>query len=91
MKANTATLIAGVVLVYLLLKNQTQVRQYPPQPAYVPGSPHWSQWAMQVITLAGGLASDLFGPGGPFEGLSREQVVQETNYSQYSGYIPYGI
>lgn len=46
----------------------------PPEP--VTGSPQWYQWVNLVIQTAGGITTRLFGPGGPFEGMTLREVLQ---------------
>lgn len=74
---------------YLILSPHRQ--RYTPNPAFPqfqpepqPGTPQWAMWANGIIQITGGLTTALFGPGGPFEGKTIQEVLQGSQ-GQYEG------
>lgn len=76
MKKDTRNILligAALIAIYLIMRQRGQ--QAPTYPTPAPyRSPEWIAWAQAIVTAAGGLANDLFGPGGPFEGRSKAEV-----------------
>jgi uncharacterized membrane protein YfcA len=78
---NQKTLIIiglGILAVYLFTRNRSpQGQPYPMKPTgATPGTQEWILWVTTVIQAAGGLAQDLFGPGGPFYKENKQAIEQ---------------
>lgn len=79
-------IIAVVAYVLLTISRRQQPTGYPAAPG-PKGSPEWIEWAQRIISAAGGLASDLFGPGGPFHKEKKEDIAALVEPQQQS---PFG-
>jgi len=96
MKKDTRNMIligAALFALYVIMnRNRQQVQQPQNYPMYPQGSPAWVQWAQSIITAAGGLADQLFGPGGPFERKSKAEVrkaIEQGNATNEQAYYFY--
>ena len=85
MDNKTIVLIGLGVLAFYMLR-QNQPRQYPPAPVQaVPGSHEWVLWVTTILQAAGGLAQNLFGPGGPFHNQDQQAII---SVAQQGGFNP---
>lgn len=83
---NKTLLIIGLgVVAFILLRQGQQVRSYPPQPVgAVPGNAQWVLWVTTILQAAGGLAQNLFGPGGPFHNQDPQAIIAVANQSGFN-------
>lgn len=79
----TAYILLGVAafMYFNYQRRQQVVTSAPVQP----GKAGWTQQVAQVVNAAGGLLDSLFGPGGPFEKLSKSQVQAALQQEGWAG------
>lgn len=82
---NKTLLIIGLGLVAFIMLRQQPVRSYPAQPVgAVPGNAEWVLWVTTILQAAGGLAQNLFGPGGPFHNQDPKAIIQVANQGGFN-------
>jgi len=79
--SNMGLILGGLLVFYALSQGQRQ--RFTPNPAFPnypaeppKGTPDWVLWVNGVTQIAGGLTAALFGPGGPFAGMTVQEVIQ---------------
>lgn len=92
-KNDMGLIVGGLLILWVLSRNQRQ--RFTPNPAFPnypaeppKGTPDWVLWVNGVTQIAGGITAALFGPGGPFEGMTVQEVLQGSggaNPGTYEG------
>ena len=78
--------IGAAVFLYINYQKNKSSYQAPPIEY---GGENWAEKVRKIVTAAGGVAEVLFGPGGPFAKLNRNQVNQAITQGQSQGAAPY--